>query len=74
MRNHDWMDAAACRDMDGDVFFPSQVGMAGQWQAERARQVCDRCPVRRECGDFKKATGATQGVWAGKSPRQARAS
>ena len=67
MRNMDWMDDMACKDVDPDVFFPTDVGMAGQWAVANARMICETCPVQIECAEHKKQTGATQGVWAGKA-------
>ena len=44
--DNDWLGEAACRSYDPDLFFP--IGGAHQVaeQVERARQICDGCPVR----------------------------
>lgn len=41
-----WEERAACRNLDQALFFPAK-GDTGQ--AERARAVCARCPVREAC-------------------------
>lgn len=62
------MDHAACKDHpQPDAFFPSSPGVHGRRQAEEAALVCRRCPVQRECGEHQKSTGATAGVWGGRS-------
>lgn len=38
-----WMDDAACKGMDTDIFYP----VAGEVAAARA--ICRRCPVQTEC-------------------------
>ncbi len=42
-----WMDEAACKDIDTEVFFPGK----GQ-KAITALRVCHSCPVRAECLDY----------------------
>lgn len=43
-----WLDHAACRGEDVDLFFPS-TGADGQHAAREAKRICARCPVRDEC-------------------------
>ena len=47
-----WRRYALCRDTDPDLFFP--VGTTGQAliQIDRAKEVCDQCPVRHDCLEF----------------------
>lgn len=59
----DWMDAAACKDADPELFF-------GPGTAE-AKRICDRCPVRDQCRDYSR--GDTYGVWGGESEQDRRA-
>lgn len=65
MSNLDWMDFAACRDHDADLFFPSSVGVAAQQQAEQAARVCAVCPVQLECAGQRTRSGASAGIWGG---------
>lgn len=55
----DWMDAAACRGHDPELWHSNDTT-----ERDLARAVCDRCPVRRECGDYADSIGA-EGVWGG---------
>lgn len=43
-----WMDRAACKGMDTDLWF-----QAWGRDTEKALRVCARCPVTRECLDYQ---------------------
>ena len=43
-----WLASAACREVDPEVFFPTPGDTRG---ANRAKQICRRCPVRQACLD-----------------------
>jgi WhiB family redox-sensing transcriptional regulator len=63
----DWRDRAKCRDEDPELFFPvGSTGPAVQ-QVERAKAVCRRCPVVRQCLSWVMANGPDYGVWGGLS-------
>lgn len=62
-----WMDDAACRAADPDVFFPG----TGE-SPDAAVQVCNRCPVQAACLDYAIAEGLTEGVFGGTTPKQRR--
>ena len=64
-----WMAAAACRGLT-ELFFPAR----GDWSGvEAARQVCNECPVWRECLDYSMTPDAPpDGVLAGLSGRDRR--
>lgn len=57
-----WQSRAACANTDPAVFFPSPGA-----NADLAKAICRRCPVRQECGDGAIARGEQFGVWGGKS-------
>lgn len=62
------MDHAACAGMrpaggEDDIFFPSQ-GKAKL--LDRGREVCDSCPVFKQCDDYRIANNERFGLWAGK--------
>lgn len=45
-----WQKAAACRGEDPELFYPaSYTSGPGLLQAEQAKAVCSRCPVRALC-------------------------
>jgi WhiB family redox-sensing transcriptional regulator len=60
-----WRLEAGCRWVDPDLFFPISVSGRGGEQADRAREVCARCPVRSECLGFALRTRQMHGVWGG---------
>lgn len=42
-----WMDAAACTQVDPELFFPDA---SEDWQPTRAaKRICAGCPVRETC-------------------------
>jgi WhiB family redox-sensing transcriptional regulator len=55
-----WRDRAACKDEDPDLFHPSSPA-----QAEAAKLVCRRCPVRSECLDNALAEGDEHAIRGG---------
>lgn len=61
----DWLADAACAGEDPELFFPvSDAGPSAE-QADAAREVCRRCPVRGPCLSWALETGQTSGVWGG---------
>ncbi|MCK8678838.1 WhiB family transcriptional regulator [Streptomyces lichenis] len=69
----DWRHRAVCRDEDPDLFFP--IGNTGPalLQAEEAKGVCRRCPVREPCLEWAIESGQEAGVWGGMSEDERRA-
>jgi WhiB family transcriptional regulator, redox-sensing transcriptional regulator len=67
-----WRESAACRQADPELFFPiSSIGR-GAVEAQQAKAVCARCPVRPRCLDFALATGQEFGIWGGYDERELR--
>jgi hypothetical protein len=61
-----WFAQAACRNVPTDEMFPKPgVGAAGRELVNRARAVCEPCPVRAECFAYAVANGEMCGVWGG---------
>lgn len=67
----EWLDEAACADMDPELFFPSKGADAPIKLAE-ARKVCERCPVRMPCLEYALANGERWGLWGGLNERERR--
>ena len=66
----DWRERAACRGQDLAVFFPDTRGVDAMTNPA-AVEICDRCPVRRECLESELAKGPVQFGWfGGKSPSE----
>ncbi|MBT2388861.1 WhiB family transcriptional regulator [Streptomyces maoxianensis] len=68
----EWLQEAACRDEDPDLFFPVSTTGSGADQIDRAKQVCRRCPVADQCLDLALSTGQRTGVWGGTEPSERR--
>jgi WhiB family redox-sensing transcriptional regulator len=62
-----WQEAAACRGLDPELFFPTR----GEDYRE-ARKVCAACPVRWECLEAALARSERFGFWGGHSERERR--
>lgn len=70
-----WQTQAACGGMDVNLFFTDHAAEAvesptaklqSEW--DRAKEVCRKCPVIRECG--RDHLGETEGVWGGMDPAE----
>lgn len=68
-----WEERAVCRSEDPNLFFlPTYTESIMARELEKARGVCGRCPVVRQCLRFAIDTGQPDGVWAGTTPQQRR--
>ena len=49
-----WMDDAACRGRNTDLFFPVKGTASGKalQQIERAKSICRSCPVLKQCLEY----------------------
>jgi WhiB family transcriptional regulator, redox-sensing transcriptional regulator len=62
-----WMAKGNCRLYPPATFFPSDgVGV------DRARQICDGCPVAEPCLEYALEHRIDHGVWGGCSERERR--
>lgn len=64
-RTADWRDTAACREEDGELFFPK--GTEGPWLLviEQAKAVCGRCPSAAPCLAFALDERIPTGIFGG---------
>jgi WhiB family transcriptional regulator, redox-sensing transcriptional regulator len=64
-----WRLGAACRSVDSAVFFSpdAERGRAREAREARAKAICARCPVIRECAAYALTAGERYGVWGGLS-------
>ncbi|MFH8255506.1 WhiB family transcriptional regulator [Streptomyces roseolus] len=68
-----WRADAACQEVDPDLFFPVGTGSPALAQAEEAKRVCRRCPVREPC--LRSALAQPHppyGVWGGLTETERR--
>lgn len=68
----DWIDGAACVDVDPELFYPVGDGLLAQEQIIQAKSVCRRCPVVAECLNWA-LNRSEFGVWGGMSEDERRA-
>jgi len=62
-----WMSAGNCRNYPPATFFPSDgVGV------DRARKICNGCPVLDTCLEYALEQRIEHGVWGGCSERERR--
>jgi Transcription factor WhiB len=64
-----WMESAACRSIDPELFFPKKGG-----EIHSAVKICKACPVLAEClahaCDLQlRSVYVLHGVWAGRPQR-----
>jgi WhiB family redox-sensing transcriptional regulator len=62
-----WMQDAACRGADPELFFP----VRGETTYE-AKAVCAGCPVRFECLEYALRHSERFGIWGGLGERERR--
>lgn len=55
-----WRDRAACLNVGPEIFF-----VRTKAEAEPAIQLCEGCPVRKQCAEAGMAMRLTSGVHAG---------
>jgi WhiB family redox-sensing transcriptional regulator len=69
----EWIDQAACRRFDAELFFPVGSGPAAARQAARAKAVCACCPVSEQCLTWALCNGEVDGIWGGLDVDERRA-
>jgi len=67
-----WEAQGACKHSDPDLFFPVASRGPALRQLARAKQVCERCPVRAQCLEYALQSGQSFGVWGGASEEERR--
>ncbi|PXY16635.1 WhiB family transcriptional regulator [Prauserella muralis] len=60
-----WVERAACREEDPELFFPVGTNGPALRQAAAAKAVCQRCPVEADCLAWALESGQDAGVWGG---------
>ena len=67
----DWMEQAACSNVDPVIFFPGP-GRAGAANTKQAKQICRACPVVNDCTTYAMsfAPRSLIGIWGGMTERE----
>ncbi|MAG73872.1 hypothetical protein CL620_06145 [archaeon] len=68
-----WWNDGACKGLDSkkkDWFYPDKETGDGKRRANRARDICNSCPVIAECLHDALVRNEQFGIWGMTSPRQ----
>ncbi|MBB4854075.1 WhiB family redox-sensing transcriptional regulator [Mycobacteroides chelonae] len=70
----EWQVKAICRGMSTDIFYhaESQRGAIRKQYEVQAKQICNDCPVRRQCAAHAIRTDEPHGVWGAMTTRERR--
>ncbi len=68
-----WVEKAACRQFDPELFFPLGSGPAAARQAARAKAVCACCQVSAQCLGWALRHREVDGIWGGLDAEERRA-
>jgi len=63
----DWQLRGSCRGADPSIFFPSAGSRRGGTEA-RAKAICEKCPVIRQCRQYAINAAEPYGIWGGLTP------
>ena len=67
-----WLDGAACRGSDPELFFPVTDIRTARAQVKAAKQVCCRCLVKGTCLSWALDNGQEAGIWGGTTEDERR--
>ena len=67
-----WWSRAACASADPELFFPISYSGPARGQVMRAKAVCARCEIQRDCLRYALEAGSIQGVWGGTTEEERR--
>ena len=69
----EWQDKAACKGPNHAIFFPPsrlERRIDKRQREARAKEICEQCPVLRQCRDHAIAIGEQHGIWGGLTARE----
>jgi len=61
------MSDAACATTDPELWFPELDSL---WRVREAKNICEKCPVKKECLEYALVNGFKEGIWGGLSPTE----
>jgi WhiB family redox-sensing transcriptional regulator len=56
-----------CQETDPEAWFLDKSDVA---TSRQAKELCESCPVIKECGEFAIANQEQFGIWGGMTPRE----
>ena len=62
-----WMGDARCTDTDPELWFPELDSL---WRVREAKNICEKCSVKKECLEYALVNGFKEGIWGGLSPTE----
>jgi WhiB family redox-sensing transcriptional regulator len=65
VKDMSWLDSAACRGVNPEVFFPIKTGNGARREAAEAILICRECPVILQCRLYARTAARGFGVWGG---------
>ena len=70
----DWQLKGSCQGLNSSVFFhpDGERGSARSRRADRAKAICQRCPVLEQCRRHALAVREPYGVWGGLTEEERR--
>ncbi|OBG87578.1 WhiB family transcriptional regulator [Mycobacterium sp. E802] len=71
----DWQQHGRCRDADQALFFGAdgEDRRTRTGRIQRAKQLCEDCPVISACRDHAIAAAEQHGIWGGLTPGERNA-
>lgn len=71
-----WQHRGACRGPQAAVFFPPpqfERKIERNERERRAKEICETCPVTRECLDYALTIREPHGIWGGLNENERKA-
>ena len=70
----DWQLRGSCQGLNSGVFFhpDGERGAARARRADRAKAICQRCPVLEQCRRHALAVREPYGIWGGMTEEERR--
>lgn len=70
----DWQLRGSCQGLNSSIFFhpDGERGSARSRRADRAKAICQRCPVLEQCRRYALAAREPYGVWGGLTEEERR--
>jgi WhiB family transcriptional regulator, redox-sensing transcriptional regulator len=70
----DWQLRGSCQGLNSSIFFhpDGERGSARSRRADRAKAICQRCPVLEQCRRYALTAREPYGVWGGLTEEERR--